>query len=93
MSPSGHQTVQADRDPRDLCLLSQLLDRIRGEYDEMPGLKLNSWQACRLWNLPATLCDSMLETLVLERFLMRTADGAYLRGGTERTGQRHNRTR
>lgn len=59
--------------------MSQLLNRIRGEYDEMPDLKLTSWQACRLWNLAAPVCDSMLETLVSERFLVRTRDGAYLR--------------
>jgi hypothetical protein len=69
-----------NRDARDPWVRGQLLNRIRGEYDEMPDLKLTSWQACRLWNLTAALCDSMLETLVSERFLVRTATGAYLRG-------------
>ena len=55
------------------------LDRVRGEYDEMPDLKLTNWQACRLWNLEAQLCDDILATLLREGFLSRTASGAYVR--------------
>ena len=60
------------------------LDRIRGEYVEMPDLKLTNWQACRLWNLDAYLCDDILTALVEEGFLTRTDDGAYLRRDTGR---------
>jgi hypothetical protein len=28
-----------------------LLDRVRGEYREMPGLQLTIAQACRLWQI------------------------------------------
>ena len=61
------------------------LDRVRGEYDEMPDLKLTMWQACRLWNLDAELCEDIFATLVSEGFLLQTAGGAYLR----RSGHRH----
>ncbi len=30
--------------------IPDLLERIRGEFLEMPGLKLSIEQACRLWN-------------------------------------------
>jgi hypothetical protein len=55
------------------------LDRVRGEYEEMPDLKLTMWQACRLWNLDVPLCEDIFATLVTEGFLWRTEDGAYLR--------------
>lgn len=62
----------------------QLLDRIRGEFREVPDLKVTEWQACRLWNISVPVCDDILGALVAERFLRRTADGAYLRRGMER---------
>ena len=55
-----------------------LLSRVRGEYLEMPGLRLTFAQACRLWHLEATTCTAVLEALIAERFLHRTEDGAYL---------------
>jgi len=54
-----------------------LLARIRGEYSEMPGLRLTFEQACRLWQVDAATCRSVLEHLVAERFLQRTPDGSY----------------
>lgn len=59
--------------PRDL------LHRIRMEYLEMPGLALTGDQARRLWNLESAVCDAVLATLVGERFLTRSRDGAYRR--------------
>ena len=56
----------------------RLVVRIRGEYEEMPGLRLNLAQACRLWQLDGTTCLALLEQLVVERFLHRTHDGAYV---------------
>ncbi len=54
-----------------------LLSRIRGEYLEMPGLRLTFAQACRLWHMEASTCKAVLEELTAERFLHRTEDGAY----------------
>ncbi len=55
-----------------------LLSRIRGEYLEMPGLRLTFAQACRLWHLEAATCTAVLEKLIAEGFLGRTSDGAYV---------------
>ena len=55
-----------------------LVARIRGEYREMPGLHLTFAQACRLWQLDAAVCEAVLEMLLLERFLVRTATGAFI---------------
>ena len=55
------------------------LDRIRGEYMEMPGLRLTAPQALRLWGLPQDVGEYALGCLVEEGFLRRTADGAFVR--------------
>jgi DNA-binding IclR family transcriptional regulator len=53
--------------------------RIRGEFGEMPGLRLTSTQAARLWHLDATTVTALLATLVDAKFLYRTPAGAYKR--------------
>lgn len=58
---------------------SQLVQRIRSEYIEMPGLTLRPEQVQRLCGVDRALCDSVLETLVQSGFLSRRADGAYAR--------------
>ena len=55
-----------------------LLTRVRAEYDEMPGLRLTLAQACRLWQVDATTCQSLLDTLIRQSFLARTRDGAFI---------------
>jgi hypothetical protein len=55
-----------------------LLDRIRGEYREMPGLRLTLPQARRLWHVDPADCESALDTLVQEGFLAVTEDDAYV---------------
>ena len=57
----------------------EILHRARGEFLEMPGLRLTVPQARRLWNLEATICESLLSTLVELRFLVRLDNGAFVR--------------
>jgi hypothetical protein len=52
--------------------------RIRGEYMEMPGLKLTVPQAARLWQLDQPSIEQLLNVLVADGVLRRTAGGAYL---------------
>ena len=56
----------------------ELIGRIRGEFIEMPGLKLNFQQACRLWNLSASACREALDALRAEGFLYQTPSGAFI---------------
>jgi Fic family protein len=56
-----------------------LLNRIRGEYLEMPGLRLTRPQAQRLWGLDTDTSVRVLHELVELKFLMCAADGAYVR--------------
>jgi len=53
--------------------------RVRGEYLEMPGLRLTSEQARRLWRLDEPACSAVLDELVDAGFLSRTRDGAYVK--------------
>jgi hypothetical protein len=54
-----------------------LLMRIRGEYAEMPGLRLTVDQACRLFQLDKVTCLLLLDQLVAEGALSRRDDGMY----------------
>lgn len=54
---------------------ADLVRRIRGEYLEMPGLRLTAHQAERLFGLSAATCDVVMRTLVASGFLSRMRDG------------------
>jgi hypothetical protein len=56
-----------------------LLNRIRAEFLEMPGLRLTPAQVQRLCGAEQRLCQQVLDTLVDERFLSVDANGAYAR--------------
>ena len=56
-----------------------VVSRVRGEFLEMPGLRLTRQQALKLWRLDESLCDAALGALVEARFLARTRDGAFIR--------------
>jgi len=52
--------------------------RVRGEYREMPGLRLTLPQAARLFNLDPAQCEQVLDALV--------TDGALWTNGREYFG-------
>ena len=56
-----------------------VLRRVQGEYTEMPGLRLTTAQAQRLWGLDRAACDALLGALVDAKFLFQTRDGAFVR--------------
>ncbi len=58
--------------------LNAKLSVIKGEYEEMPGLRLTKPQVQRLWGLEPSACDALLETLQTVHFLRVTADGQYM---------------
>jgi hypothetical protein len=59
--------------------VTDLVGRIRAEYNEMPGLCLTRAQAQRLWVLEPDLCDNVLRVMVDAGFL-RLTPGGYVRG-------------
>lgn len=52
-----------------------LVNRVRGEFLEMPGLRLTLEQARRLWGVDATACQAVVDALVQASFLRRTSAG------------------
>ncbi len=59
--------------------LHKVVERVRGEFLEMPGLRLTLPQAARLWGLDLPSCEEVLEVLVRSSFLRRTPSGAVTR--------------
>jgi hypothetical protein len=59
--------------------LIEVSRRVRGEFLEMPGLRLTPEQARRLWRVDAAACEQVLGVLVDARLLARTRDGAFVR--------------
>jgi hypothetical protein len=68
---------------RNVTVSTSLVQRVRGEYMEMPGLCLTLAQAQRLWGLEPHLCDALLQALVDDRFLGRTDDGMFVLRATD----------
>jgi len=69
-----------------LTSFDSLVARVRGEYSEMPGLRLTLSQACRLWHVDGSTCEMLFEHLVREGFLYKTEKSAYMAHPT--TGKR-----
>ena len=67
-----------------------VLQRIQGEFVEMPGLRLTTAQAQRLWGLDRKMCEDLLTVLVKSNFLSQTRDGSFIRtdGGPRRVAPR-----
>jgi hypothetical protein len=59
--------------------IDDVLQRIQGEYVEMPGLRLTAAQAQRLWGLDRSVCEQLLNALVNANFLSQTRDGSFVR--------------
>ena len=58
--------------------VDRLLAIVRGEYLEMPGLRLTRAQAQRLWAIDIDTCDAVLTTLERYGFLRCTRGGDYV---------------
>jgi hypothetical protein len=56
-----------------------LVERIRAEFIEQPGLRLTEAQASRLWRLDRATCERVLCRLTESEFLSRTIDGRFAR--------------
>jgi hypothetical protein len=63
-----------------LCVngsLAELLRRIRAEYLEMPGLRLTTPQAQRLFGLDSETWDAVSAALLDAKFLSHTHHGVF----------------
>ena len=53
--------------------MQTLVERVKGEFNEMPGLRLTPEQAARQWNLEQRACGEVLTKLVAASFLRWSA--------------------
>ena len=70
--------------------IGRLIERIQAEYQTVPGLKITSAQACRLWSAPDQICRAALDALVADRVLWLAPSGRYValpRPGNAVTGR------
>jgi DNA-binding IclR family transcriptional regulator len=65
----GAQAVQA--------VLVNLVQRIREEFEEAPGLRVTVREAARFWGLDEETCGQVLQQLLAVGFLARGGDGRY----------------
>ena len=59
--------------------LHALIERVRSEFLEMPGLRLTVSQAARLWGLDLRACRMVIDALVSTAFLRWTQAGTVAR--------------
>jgi hypothetical protein len=71
------QTRSADRMADELW--DATLTRVRGEFEEMPCMRVTPAQASALLGLRQEASERILERLAREGFLSRTPQGEYMR--------------
>jgi hypothetical protein len=55
----------------------QTMDAIRGEFNEMPGMRLTHDQFCRLWHLERQEAERVISSLTASGFLRRDENNRY----------------
>ena len=63
----------------EISLSQVLLQRIKRDYEDQPGLRVTPPQAQRLWGLDGPTCGATLTALVDAGVLQRTLDGQFVR--------------
>jgi hypothetical protein len=72
--------AQMDADTRtDSAALSTLMEQVRAEYLEMPGLSVTLPQAQRLWGADEPACQEVFSLLVSRGVLRKTSKGRFVR--------------
>jgi hypothetical protein len=79
MSASARHEAAASSLPPAPFGFEDLVERIRAEFIEQPGLSLTEAQASRLWRLEPVTLRRALQPLIESAFLSRGPDGRYLR--------------
>ena len=71
-----HLTVSTEEP---LMNATALMNRVRGEFLEMPDLRLTLDEAERLWGLDRAACEQVVDALVSAAFLRWTPNGKIVR--------------
>lgn len=90
---NGHCSVSrtnALRRPDTMSLMTaseSLLQRIRSDFNENPGLRLTPWQFRQMWSLAPNESRIVMQKLVTAGFLREDPDGALVQNVT--VGSKH----
>jgi hypothetical protein len=71
-------TAEASGERRDLNTRERLVGRVAAEFREMPGMRLTSTQAGRLFGLRSDVCGRLISRLVRDGVLRRDGEGRYV---------------
>jgi hypothetical protein len=71
--------IQGTRKGASMRTIEDVLNHLRAEYMEMPGLRLKAGQVQRLCGIEQTMCQQVLDSLLESKFLCLKSDGAYAR--------------
>jgi hypothetical protein len=55
----------------------KLVQRLREEFEDLPGLRLTVREAARFWALDEVTCGRVLAALTAQGFLARGIDGRF----------------
>ena len=77
------QDTTGRRSPSDGDQMDALIERILGEYREMPGLALTIAQAQRLWGCDAVTCHRVVDELVGRHLLRWSQEQRLVRADLE----------
>ena len=77
MMPTATSEPARRTKPQTTAALHELLQRIEGEYREMPAMRLTFDQAMRLWNIDRQTCATVLNSLIASRYLEIDGFGRY----------------
>jgi hypothetical protein len=59
--------------------IAKLMQQVRAEYAEMPGLSITLAQAQRLWTVDRVTCEEAFKRLTASGVLKRTSKGRFIR--------------
>ncbi|HEX5475472.1 MAG TPA: response regulator [Vicinamibacterales bacterium] len=77
--PAGGERRPVERERRDVRTRAAVASRIRAEFGSLPGLLLTPEQARLVFEVERAAVERILNALVEEGFLARTAEGTFLR--------------
>ena len=75
----GRTLPEPPPDRRNATERDALVERVRGEFQEIPGLSVTLAQASRLFGISQEICERVLSSLVNEGCVHLTVNGYYRR--------------
>src|SRR5262245_9158239 len=77
--PTPNHFSQASSSVRKDSAFQRVIERIRAEFQEMPGMRLTAEQIARLCGIDRSRCAEALERLLAADYLQLADDGSYSR--------------